>query len=177
MDVARRERDGSRPGAGGMTLWFTVPVGNRVRGVVGWLAWRVPGGRRHVRRVVVAGWHFDRLGNLDHYRRVHHLGGRAVAHLRSVAGVWEIRRDRVVVGNGNIRDGGTCFVVGAVARNLIMTVWAGTGDGAISRSVAGCTGRLGAAVRRPWADNFVRGAGQCHGDGGIRNRQITRVVG
>lgn len=190
-DVSSGKRDGSRSGDTGAGTrrirGCTAPAGQRVRRLMlVWLDESGDGGRERRRDdgcVVsfVCGWHFDGLGDLNHHGRVHHLGRRAVANLRSVAGVREVRRDCVFAGDGHNRnDGSSPVVVGAMARNLIVTdrvAGASTGDGAIPRSMSGCTGGLGIAGRGSRADHFVRGGRDCHRGGGIGNRQVAGVVG
>ena len=152
MDVACRKGDISRSdsGARGVMIGFPVSVGHRVRRLVGGLAGSVHGDRWLVSRLgdLAGGWDFDRLGNLDHDRRVDHLSRWAVADLRSIAGVREVRWDRVDAEDRNVRDR-TSSVVGTLARNVIVT-------GRLS--IAGCG--LG-------ADDFVGGGGDSHRLGGV----------
>lgn len=135
-------------------IGLAASVRHRVRRLVGGLAGSVDGDRWVVGRLraLVGGWHFDRLGDLDHDGRVHHLRRWAVAYLRSIAGVREVRRDRVLAGNGNIGDDTSPVVGTLLARTLIVTV---------------CTGRLGIAGRRPRADDFIVRGRQSHRRGGV----------
>lgn len=129
---------------------LAVSIRHWVRWLVGRLAGSVNGDRRHVGRLrnLAGGWHFDRLGDLDHDCRVHHLGRWAIADLRSIAGVWEVRRNRVDAGDGNVGDV-TSSVVRTLARNVIVT------------------GRLGIAGCGLGADDFIRGGCDGHRCGGI----------
>ena len=107
---------------------------------------------------LAGGWDFDRLGNLDHDRRVHHLGRWAVADLRSIAGVREICWDRVDAGDKNVRDR-TSFVVGTLARNVDVTA------------------RLSIAGRGLGADDFIGCGSDSHRLSGVGEGQVRRVVG